>query len=368
MSAIEKSEKRVNDDELEFLINKLMKGLTGIRDDGTFSFEVNGTIIDDKSWNAWNWPQGVALYGLYKYGKKSGDREVERIISEWYAPYLSAVFADKNVNSMAPVLTLACLYEDTGNQMLVPHLEDWAKWSMETLSRTGFNGFQHDTFGVTNNQQLWDDTLMMSVLALAKIGVLLDKADYLAEAERQFLVHSQFLMDKQTGLWYHGWTFAGKHNFSNVFWARGNCWITIAIPEFISIMGDKLSQSVKNYLIDVLNAQIDSLVACQNDEGLWYTVLDDPTSYIETSAGFGFVYGIEKGVSMGIVKKEHLSHSNQALSKLIEFINVEGQVGNVSAGTPMGETKDFYKEIPITDMPYGPSLAILALGEKLSEE
>lgn len=357
-----------NNQTLDGLIKKLMKGLTGIVDDGTYSFEANGAIVDDKSWNAWNWPQGVALYGLYKYGKKQGDSEAAEIISDWYRPYLQTVFVDKNVNSMAPILTLACLYEESGNPELIPHLEDWAKWSMETLSKTAYNGFQHDTFGVTNHQQLWDDTLMMSVLALAKIGILFDNADYMAEAERQFLVHCQFLMDKQTGLWYHGWTFAENHNFSNVFWARGNCWITIAIPEFISIMGERLSQSVKNYLIDVLNAQIDSLVKVQNAEGLWHTVLDDPSSYVEVSAGFGFVYGIEKGVSMGIVSRDRLVSSNRALEQLLSFITSEGQVKNVSAGTPMGETKQFYKDIPITDMPYGPSLAILALGEKLSEE
>ena len=83
---------------------------------------------------------------------------------------------------------------------------------------------------------MWDDTLMMSVLPLAKIGLLLDRPHYVEEAKRQFLVHIKYLFDRQTGLWFHGWTFDGRHNFAGALWARGNCWVTIAIPEIIEML------------------------------------------------------------------------------------------------------------------------------------
>lgn len=47
-------------------------------------------------------------------------------------------------------------------------------------------------------------------------------------AKYQFLLHTQYLMDHQSGLWYHGWEFDGKgsgHNFAKALWARGNCWV-----------------------------------------------------------------------------------------------------------------------------------------------
>lgn len=64
-------------------------------------------------------------------------------------------------------------------------------------------------------QQMWDDTLMMTVLPLAKIGKLLNCPEYIEEATYQFLLHVQNLMDKETGLWFHGWSYEGQHNFAN---------------------------------------------------------------------------------------------------------------------------------------------------------
>ena len=46
---------------------------------------------------------------------------------------------------------------------------------MNGLPRTEEGGFQHIVYNSVNNQQIWDDTLMMSVLPLAKIGLLLGR-------------------------------------------------------------------------------------------------------------------------------------------------------------------------------------------------
>lgn len=42
-------------------------------------------------------------------------------------------------------------------------------------------------------------------------------------------------------------------------------------------------------------------------------------------------------------------------------VTPEGQVGNVSKGTPAGKDRDFYKHIPRMGMVYGNSLLIVAL-------
>ena len=50
------------------------------------------------------------------------------------------------------------------------------------------------------------------------------------------MLHVKYLQDSRTGLWFHGWTFDGRHNFAKALWARGNSWVTIAIPEFIEML------------------------------------------------------------------------------------------------------------------------------------
>ncbi len=63
---------------------------------------------------------------------------------------------------------------------------------------------------------------MMTVMPLAKIGMLLNRPHYIREAKHQFLLHIQYLSDRKSGLFFHGWTFEdGGHNFAEGRWARG---------------------------------------------------------------------------------------------------------------------------------------------------
>lgn len=64
---------------------------------------------------------------------------------------------------MAPFLTLAYLYEETGDKTYLPYLDSWAEWAMHDLKRTPYGGMQHVTYAGYNTNELWDDTLMMTV-------------------------------------------------------------------------------------------------------------------------------------------------------------------------------------------------------------
>jgi unsaturated rhamnogalacturonyl hydrolase len=347
-------------------INLLMDNLSQIKDNtGEFLLNFDGLVVDDKSWNVWNWPQGVGLYGIYKYWTITNDPKALQIITDWFEARFEEGVPPKNVNTMAPFLTLAYLYEDTKDKTYVPYLEDWAEWVMYDMPRTKEDGLQHMTYGPENKNQLWDDTLMMTVLPLAKIGVLLNKPEYIEEAKKQFLIHIKYLSDRKTGLWFHGWTFEENHNYAEALWARGNCWITIAIPEIIEILDLKKGDFFRDFLIDTLNRQVESLAKYQHESGLWHTLINDETSYLEASATAGFAYGILKSVHKRYISQDYKEVAYKAIQGLVNEIGEDGAVQKVSVGTGMGDTLDFYKEIKITTMPYGQSLAVLSLSEFL---
>lgn len=125
-----------------------------------------------------------------------------RIALAWFKDRFE-IGTTKNVNTMSPLLTAAYLHEAKHADYYV-HLDSWAEWVMYDMPRTEEGGLQHITYLVDNYQQLWDDTLMMSVLPLAKIGLVLNRPHYVEEAKRQFLLHVKYLADPQTGLWFHG--------------------------------------------------------------------------------------------------------------------------------------------------------------------
>lgn len=223
-------------------------------------------------------------------------------------------------------------------------------------------GFQHRTTDDVNTGELWCDTLMMTVLAVANVGRILKKQEFIDEAIYQFLLHIEYLCDEKTGLWYHGWTFEGNHHFSEAFWGRGNCWVTIAIPLFVDMVD--LPKSVERYLTTVLVRQIKALVNLQDSSGMWHTLLDDSTSYLEISATAGFGYGILRAINSGFLDKKYKTVVDDALQAVLSAIDEKGVVQQVSYGTPMGRlSKDFYKEIPIRPMPYGQAVAMLFLME-----
>ncbi len=311
----------------------------------------------------WEWPHGVGLFGLWKLYEKTGDTTYLSILTSYYDARLEQGLPGKNVNTMAPILALSFLAEHTKNERYLSVCTEWVEWVMSgALARTEEGGFQHRTTDDENSGELWDDTLMMAVLAVANMGRILKRQEYIDEAIYQFLLHIEYLCDVKSGLWYHGWTFRGRHHFTEAFWGRGNCWITIAIPVFLEMV--ELPKSIQTYLTTVLVRQIQTLVTLQDESGMWHTLLDDPDSYLESSATCGFGYGILKAVHMQLLDSSYLAVSKKALEALYGVIDEQGVVQQVSYGTPMGRhTKDFYKNIPLRPMPYGQALAILFLME-----
>ncbi|WP_029012578.1 glycoside hydrolase family 88/105 protein [Niveispirillum irakense] len=346
-------------------IDLLISNLVDIKDQtGEFLLRLDdGRVIDTKGWNDWEWTHGIGLYGMWKYYEQTNNARAFQIMRDWFRDRFAAGTPTKNINTVSPFLTLAYLYEKTGDQSYIPYLDTWAEWVMDGLPKTEEGGFQHIVFNSENPQQLWDDTLMMSVLPLAKIGLLLNRPEYVEEAKRQFLIHIKYLFDTKTGLWFHGWTFDGRHNFANALWARGNCWVTIAIPEFIELLDLKKGDPLRTFLIDTLENQVKALAKYQAEEGRWHTLIDDPSSYLESSAAAGFAYGIMKAVRKRYISAEYEPMAIKAVKAVMAKIAPDGELQDVSFGTALGSDLQYYRDVKLTSMPYGQSLAILCLTE-----
>ncbi len=333
--------------------------------DDTFLKNMEGHNLagDDISrYRFWEWTQGVGLFGLWKlYSYEKKDSYLE-ILKAYYDRQIETGFPALNVNTAAPYLAMSFLAEHTGEERYMGPCVEAAEEIMASFPRTKEGGFQHRTSDSVNEGELWDDTLYMTVLFLANMGRILKNEEMKAEAEYQFLLHEKYLCDKASGLWYHGWSFLEESNFAGAFWGRGNCWITMAIPEYLAM--DVCSRPVRRMLRNALWAQIEGLRRHQAENGMWHTLIDDSDSYVEASATCGFAYGILKAVKDGLVEKSCLEAAARAVEPILGCITEDGVVEQVSYGTPMGRvSKEFYKGIERKPMPYGQALAILFLME-----
>lgn len=356
-----------NKDNIVENINLLINNLVNIKDEsGKYLLKLkDGRVIDTKGWNGWEWTHGIGLYGLYKYYEITGEKNTLNIIKKWFDDRFLEGTTTKNVNTVAPFLTLAYLYEKEKNEKYKCYLEEWMNWVMYDMPRTKENGFQHMTYANYHTEQLWDDTLMMCVMPLAKCGQVLNKDEYINEAKKQFLIHMKYLVDRKTGLWFHGWTFEGKNNFAEALWGRGNSWITIAIPDFLELLDLDYDDLLGKILIDALRCQVEALSKYQDKSGMFHTLINDETSYIESSASAGFAYGILKAVRKRYVDKKYEEVGYRAVKGVLSNISCDGELKNVSFGTGVFNNLQRYKEVQRTSMPYGQSMAILCLCELL---
>lgn len=379
------AENTLSNEKAEGLIRLMTDGLVNIVDkSGEFLLKLDdGSVVDTKGWQGWEWTHGIALTALYHHSAISPSSPAAqhslKTLLDWFESQYritSSRGVSKNINTMSPFYSLAaCLRTNlVADPRWTAWCDEWAEWVMHDLPRTPEGGFQHITYSEINKDQLWDDTLMMTVLPLAQIGLLLNRPHYVEEAKYQFLLHIQCLMDAPTGLWFHGWQFTpqekgkGGHNFAKALWARGNAWITVVIPFFIELLGDEAfpkTDPIRRALESTFKRQVDALVETQDAaSGLWHTLLVDKTSYLETSAAAGFAAGMLAGIRLGLLKDQrYLDTAHRALNGVIAQIQPDGEVANVSFGTGMGHNLQFYHDIPITSMPYGQALSMLALVE-----
>ncbi len=321
---------------------------------------VGKTLQEAQQLIGWDWTHGVGIYGLYRLAKQQNDAALMDSLRDWFYRRISVGLPEKNVNTVCPLLTMVCLYEEKPDPTFLPILEEWAHWMMTDMPRTEEHGIQHGHAELENKGHVWDDTLFMGVLFLAKMGAVFGRKEYLQEAEYQFLLHSKYLTDRKTGLWYHGWTFEGRHNFAEALWGRGNCWITLFEPEFLEIANPQ--GAVREFATGILRAQVNSLVQYQDEiSGLWHTLLNDPTSYFEASCTAGFCAGIQKGIRMGLLSEAYTPCAQRALQGVLDCLTPEGELTQVSYGTNVGYKLDDYKTIPLRKMHYGQSLALMAM-------
>ncbi|TBL73242.1 glycoside hydrolase family 88/105 protein [Paenibacillus thalictri] len=348
----------LNRAQLEDAISQVIRGMQGLK--ATIAEDTPASII---SMDVWDWSQGVGLFALYRYYRETGDTATLDYLTGWFAKRINEGLPSPNINTMCPLLTLSYLYEETGDAEALRLCGQWAQYAVQDLPRTAELGFAHTAVDSPNEGELWDDTLYMTVLFVGRMGMLLQKDDYVQESIRQFLVHLKYLTDVRSGLFFHGWTFKERHHFAQALWGRGNAWYTAGLVDYLEMV--TVPEGVRRFLLTSLNRQIDALAELQAESGLWHTLLDDPASYEETSASAGFAYGILKAVRMGYTDASRRIVGERALEAVLRQIDADGAVQGVSYGTRMGRTLQFYKDIPQCPMPYGQSMTLLMLVEGL---
>lgn len=101
------------------------------------------------------------------------------------------------------------------------------------------------------------------------------------------------------------------------------------------MFGGTLNAGLKTFIVNTYKAQVKKLKEVQDLSGLWHTVLTDLDSYLETGSA-AIAAGILKGIRYGILDDSYLPCATKAIQGILNQIDQDGTVRNVSCGIGMG--------------------------------
>jgi len=290
----------------------------------------------------WDWPGGVAYYGVCAAADAAGrddyyDQLKERV-DEYIELGLPRVWT---VNACAMGHAMLSLYTHYEDEKYLEIAKSKIDYLTNDAPRFGDHVLQH-TVSANNDfpEQAWADTLFMAAFFLLRAGVLLKDEALIDDALNQWYWHIRYLQDKNSGLWYHGYNNIDKSHMSGFYWGRANAWAAFTMSQVGVTLPECYLYPKYLDIVGSLNDQLASVKLLQTENGLWRTILDDEDSYEEVSASCGI------GAAM-LTKRNplHIKYLNKTTKGLLENISEDGRVMNVSGGTAVMKDREGYRSI-----------------------
>lgn len=308
-------------------------------------------IPNPESYDIMDWRFVNALYGILRAYQYSGDIQYIDYIRQWADAHIdpNGNFDRSIIDTFTAGLLLEVYFITGENRYYQAGLKTRDYYDSE-FTRLGNGVLVH-----TNDDQVWVDTLFGVIRFLLPLAKALNDNSLLDEAADQIILHTEILQDPETKLFYHGWDEDGSAawadpvtHHSPEFWGRGDGWVIASLVDILEVL--PVTNPKRDRLIEILQEFGQALVDDQDTEtGVWRTLLNkpqDPQNYLETSATSLFVYGLQKGLSMGLLPADlqaMVDNADLGLSRLgHEVKNDIHYVINISEGTNVGGTEYYY--------------------------
>ena len=178
------------------------------------------------------------------------------------------------------------------------------------------------------------------------------------EAVLQLEAHLDKLRDG-SGLFFHAWDERAARR-SPCLWARGNGWMAMTLAAICETHPE--SDPLRARAVSLLQAQVAALVPLQDRSGLWHTVLDDASTYLESSAAAAFSLAIAKGARCGVLSGDLRPVAARAWEAVQGYVSPDGDFTGVSGGTLPGDAAH-YNSIPVGVERFGTGIFLLAAAE-----
>ena len=308
-------------------------------------------------WNyrVWGFGEEIALAGLLQAGDALKDPGPEAFVHGLMRAWLGRGVARTNEDHVGPGRILLEMYSRNGD----PRFLDAAR-ALARLNEgfpTGPNGARYhrgDTPGWRH--QIWVDSMDIDGPFLAALGQVSGEERYFDQAVAELLGYARTLQT-DGGLLHHG--FEREAGRNGQLWARGNGWALMGLVDTLAALPRE--HPAWSELQQRTVALADALATSQHESGLWHTVINDPTTYLESTLAAMTAYALHESFAHGLLETaRYEATERRARTAMHSQISPDGALQLVSDATPVGEHST-YATRPFGVFPWGQGPLLLAL-------
>ena len=285
------------------------------------------------------YPETCAWLGALRYAGATADTALLNRLEERMLPIFGPErrlqplpdHVDHTVFGVVPLQ----LYRQTGNQVY-RHMGLWyadAQWEMPRGKK---HAAAHKALldkGLTWQTRFWIDDMFMISAIQSQAYLVTGERKYIDRAAREMVAYLDSIQ-RPNGLFFH----AGDAPF---FWGRGNGWMAAGMTELLNLLPDDNTDRPR--ILASYRRMMETLRQYQKEDGLWGQLVDDPSSWSETSGSAMFVYAMIKGVKKGwIDAATYAPVVRKAWIALVKQIDEKGDIAGVCEGTNKTNDRQFY--------------------------
>lgn len=270
------------------------------------------------------WEQGVAMQALLELGEEElvilmAKDAVLRQSDDGRLAMLGEEFA--LTDACAPGEAVLWAAKKTGESSFEKAIEKLVHY-IETKAPRCKDG---TVYHFTNIPQVWSDATYMLPPFLAVVG----KYD---EAVKQILGIKRLLWNPEKKLLSHMWDCEKQEFARRACWGVGNGWSAAGVTRVIRMLPESMA-SERAQLISYVRDIIDGCIAHIRSDGLFYNIVDDPTSFVETNLSQMLAYSIYRGVKGGWLDQSYTTIADTMRAAVHKKVDEYGLVQGV-CGSP----------------------------------
>jgi unsaturated rhamnogalacturonyl hydrolase len=285
------------------------------------------------------YPETCTWYGALTFAKVTNDKILVQQLAQRFEPLFGSRdtlipkpdHVDLTVFGSVP-LELYMQTKEKRYLTLGKHIAD-KQWGVPEGPRVKAESWHYYNKGMTWQTRMWIDDMFMITAVQSQAYRATGDTVYINRAAREMVLYLDTLQ-KENGLFYH----APDVPF---FWGRGDGWMAVGMSELLR----SLPKNNPNYnrIMKGYKLMMTSLLKYQGEEGMWHQLIDDPTSWAETSCTGMFTFAFITGVKQGwLDKKLYAPAARKAWLKLITYINENDDITEVCEGTNKKNDRQYY--------------------------